>query len=108
MGNASRLVRAMQKAAEPKENDIVDIILGEVTSVSPLKIKTGKIELGSSFLILSPMCQQAKITIPATDTQPAIPNVVLWRGLNIGDQVHMIRCGQGQKYYVLQRKEGIA
>lgn len=106
MSNAARLVKAMQKASAPKENEIVDIVVGTVTSVSPLKIKVGKIELTSTFLILSALCQEKKITIPATENQSAI-SIVVWRGLKVGDDVHMIRCCQGQKYYVLQRKEGV-
>lgn len=139
MGDASRLVRAMQKAAAPKENSVVDIVTGTVISVQPLKIKTDKLELTESFLILGALCQETKIKIPERDknfhvhsipqhstqgatvgeygshthvisalnTGEALPDIVLWRGLKVGDDVYMIRCSQGQKYYVLQRKEGI-
>lgn len=33
--------------------------------------------------------------------------VTLWRGLKVGDNVLMLRGANGQKYYVLQRQEGI-
>lgn len=33
--------------------------------------------------------------------------VTLWRGLKVGDDVLMLRGANGQKYYVLQRQEGI-
>ena len=104
MADASRLVRAMQKANAPKENEIVDIVTGTVTSTSPLKIKVDKLELTQSFLILSPMCKNKTVNITIDDTTHA---VTIWRGLQKGDQVYMIRCCQGQKYYVLQRKEGV-
>lgn len=134
MGDASRLVRAMQKAARPKENDIVDIVTGTVISESPLKIRTGKLELTETFLILGALCKETTIKIPtrennyhihvvpehsteissghshiikAVETEKSLPDILLWRGLKVGDQVYMIRCCQGQKYYVLQRKEGI-
>ena len=142
MSDASRLVAAMMKAAKPKENDIVDIVIGTVTSINPLKIRTDKIELTESFLILGALCKSTTIKIPdqtalmhthiiqgaATDSayveehgshshaiyqitteqsKGTIPDILLWRGLQVGDDVYMIRCGQGQKYYVLQRKEGI-
>lgn len=142
MADASRLVAAMQRAAKPKENDIVDIVVGTVTSVKPLKIRTDKLELTESFLILGALCIEAKIkipvdsipphthTIPSTETENypdsgddshshnisqgttgqskcEFPDILLWRGLQVGDDVCMIRCCNGQKYYVLQRKEGI-
>lgn len=111
MGKAYRLVKAMQTAAAPKENDVVDIVVGTVTSVSPLTIKTDRLTLTKSFLILSGLCQEKKIRIPVAtgnnDNPTTLTDVVLWRGLRQGDQVNMIRCCNGQKYYVLQRKEGV-
>lgn len=142
MGDASRLIAAMRKASKPKENEIVDIVVGAVTSIKPLKIRVGKLELTESFLILGALCKEAIIkipnsdalshthiiashntdsantsatnahshTIPQTATEAGngkMPDIQLWRGLQVGDDVYMIRCSQGQKYYVLQRKEGI-
>ena len=136
MGDASRLVKAMQTASQKSENEKVDIITGTVTSVNPLKIKTDKIELTETFLVLGALCKSTPIKIPKRDanthrhkvpqhtTQPAgegphthtinefytevaLPDILLWRGLQVGDEVYMIRFSEGQKYYVLQRKEGI-
>lgn len=136
MGDASRLVKAMQTASQKSENEKVDIITGTVTSVSPLKIKTDKIELTETFLVLGALCKSTTIKIPKRDanthrhkvpqhtTQPAgegphthtinefytevaLPDILLWRGLQAGDEVYMIRFSEGQKYYVLQRKEEI-
>lgn len=45
--------------------------------------------------------------ISAWATEDALPTICLWRGLKVGDIVYMIRCAFAQKYYVLQRKEGI-
>ena len=33
--------------------------------------------------------------------------VVLWRGLRVDDKVFMLKVGKGQKYYILQRVEGV-
>ena len=139
MGDASRLINAMRQVSKPTENDIVDIVSGEVSAVNPLKIKVGKVELTESFLILGALCKETKIkipnekepshthTIPAHSTEPAsvgdngththsiaalvtelgLPEITLWRGLKVGDIVYMLKCGRGQKYFVLQRKEGI-
>ena len=45
--------------------------------------------------------------IAAFNTEAALPDILLWRGLQVGDQVLMIRMADSQQYYVLQRKEGI-
>ena len=136
MADASRLVKAMQKASKTPENEKVDLITGTVTSVSPLKIKTDKIELTQTFLVLGALCKSTTIKIPKRDanthkhrvpqhtTQPAgegphthtinefytevaLSDILLWRGLQVGDEVYTIRFSEGQKDYVLQRKEGI-
>lgn len=133
MSDASRLVKAMQRAAKPKENEIVDIVTGTVTSINPLKIKTNKLELTESFLILGALCVETVIpashihnipqrttdsasvgdygshnhSLNSLNTEEGLPTVKLWRGLQVGDDVYMIRYSAGQKYYVLQRKEGI-
>ena len=64
MSDASRLVKAMQTASQKSENEKVDIIIGTVTSVSPLKIKTDKIELTETFLVLGALCKSTTIKIP--------------------------------------------
>ena len=33
--------------------------------------------------------------------------ITLWRGLKVGDNVLMLKGANGQKYYVLQRQEGL-
>lgn len=98
MPDASRLVAAMVKAGKPKENSIVDLVIGTVVSVSPLKIKIGKLTLTETFLTVGALCKEARTPEP---------ELLLWRGLQNGDEVYMIRLSSGQKYYVLQRKEGI-
>jgi len=40
-------------------------------------------------------------------TEFADPKILLWRGLQIGDVVYMLRVARGQTYYVMQRQEGI-
>lgn len=140
MGNAHRLVKAMQRVSTPKENDIVDAVTGKVTSVDPLKIKVGDIELTETFLVVGALCQETIIKIPereedkyehvhevpeheteiasagpyphthiikSFDTKKALPDILLWRGLEVDDEVYLIRFSLGQKYLVLQRKEGI-
>lgn len=91
MGDGHRLAKMMREAGRTPQNEVVDIVEGEVTSVSPLKVKVDNRELTEAFLILGAFCQQTS----------------MWRGLNEGDKVMMIKLARGQKYYILQRKEGV-
>lgn len=140
MSNGHRLVQAMRKAGQTPQNEIVDIVTGEVTSVKPLKVKVESRELTESFLIVGALCKETHIytdyikkhdhyhVIPQAVTQPAGEeyhshtiveqstdpikphgddyDIMLWRGLRIGDRVLMLKVGKGQKYYILQREEG--
>lgn len=108
MGDGHRLAQMMREAGRTPQNEVVDIVEGEVTSVSPLKVKVDNRELTEAFLILGALCQET--FIPADyiiNSNPGIENIRLWRGLKAGDRVMMIKVGRGQKYYVLQRKEGV-
>lgn len=40
-------------------------------------------------------------------TEFAHPKILLWRGLQVGDVVYLLRVAKGQSYFVLQRQEGI-
>ena len=91
MGDGHRLAQMMREAGRTPQNEVVDIVEGEVISVSPLKVKVDNRELTESFLILGTLCQQTS----------------MWRGLNAGDKVMMIKLARGQKYYIIQRKEGV-
>lgn len=140
MSDGHRLFQAMQKAGRTPQNEVVDMVVGEVTSIEPLKVKTDNIELSESFLIVGAMCMETHIytsqiikhhhrhVVPATSTQPAgehthshsisardtnpvTPHdddydIMLWRGLQVGDKVLMLKIGRGQKYYIMQRQEG--
>lgn len=134
MAQGRRLVNAMLKAGQQKQSEVVDMVTGTVTSVKPLKVKLDKIELTESFLIVGALCTETiiktseqgvtpyKLTVPAHTTQTSSdhshsvsaievpytpPDLMLWRGLKVGDQVYMIKMARGQKYYIMQRKEGV-
>lgn len=91
--DAARLVRAMMEAGETPENKRTDFIGGEVTSTDPLIVKCDKLELDSDFLIASPFAWDE--TIPE--------DIRIGNGLEVGDNVLMIRSGKGQKFYILHK-----
>lgn len=141
MSDGHRLAQLMREAGKPPQNEVVDIIVGEVTSAQPLKVRVENRELTESFLILGALCKETHIytdnikkldhrhVIPSTTTQPAGTythshsinardtdpvsphdgdyDIMLWRGLRTGDKVLMLKVSRGQKYYVLQRLEGV-
>lgn len=144
MSDGHRLAQLMREAGKPSQNEVVDIVIGEVTSVKPLKVKIENRQLTESFLILGALCKETHIngsafTIPnhthtisahstqssatpgsgtdshshdisATTSEPSKStptDVLLWRGLRVGDKVLMLKVGRGQKYYIIQRVEGV-
>ena len=106
MSDGHRLVQMMREAGKTPQNEIVDIVMGKVTSVNPCKVKVENRELTESFLILGDMCKE-KHSVGSIQVEGKTVNfdVLLWRGLRVGDQVMMLKVGRGQKYYILQRKE---
>ncbi len=126
MSDGHRLAQMMREAGRTPQNEVVDIVEGEVTSVSPLKVKVDNRELTEAFLILGALCQETIIPRKAdsetyiyetphshdgvhgvtSEDNCGIYQIKLWRGLRVGDKVMMIKLGRGQKYYILQRKEG--
>ncbi|MDU2904586.1 MAG: DUF2577 domain-containing protein [Streptococcus mitis] len=82
--------------------DRTDIVFGSVTSVSPLTIKVNnKLEIPESFLVLSPMVKELR----TGDTEGDNKRWIVFRDLEAGDTVLMIKAQNGQLYYVLQRME---
>ncbi|MDD2288500.1 MAG: DUF2577 domain-containing protein [Bacteroidales bacterium] len=133
----SKLVKIMQEAGKPPTGEVTDLLFGVVTSVSPLKIKIdNRFEVDEKFLILSALVKETVInipereenkhlhvipehttspagdgphthTIPQMNTYSALPSILLWRGLIVGDKVRVLRVNQGQMFYVLEREEGV-
>lgn len=80
--------------------DRTDIVFGSVTSVSPLTIKVNnKLEIPESFLVLSPMVKELRTG------EGDNKRWIVFRDLEAGDKVLMIKAQNGQLYYVLQRME---
>jgi len=125
------------KGMIPKKQELSDLVFGEVISISPLAIKIdAQLTVDEEFLILSAFVKETIIkipvnhnyqhdhVIPAHTTEPAgegphthairpwrtemaLPEIMLWRGLKIGDKVRLLRSFSGQRYYILERQEGI-
>jgi len=80
-----------------------DLLYGKVVSVNPLRIQVAnepRLQLSETFLILSQLCKEMKVTLPET-----MQELVLWTGLQVGDTVIMLRVLQGSKFLVLQKED---
>lgn len=97
MSDVSRLVRAMRQAGATPENENVDLVYGTVKSINPLSVTVNKLTLTSEFLIASPFCWDSSIPSSGDD------DCRVGRALKTGDKVLMLKCGKGQKYYLLHR-----
>ena len=114
-----KLVDAMMKAAAAQgaRETPTDFVYGTVISVSPLRIEVeGKFPVDEGNLILSCLAKPFVTTLlkhrhlcekceDFDDIQ--LDPVMVWRGLAIGDRVRMLQCNSGQKFYVLERDEGL-
>ena len=107
------------------ESEYTDEVFGQVISTSPLKVLVdSKMTLTSEFLELTKLVQELKINvelpvntaptkdddgedIPGTDSgQKATGEVTIWRGIQAGDSVRMLRVHSGQKFILLERVGG--
>lgn len=93
---------ARLKKMSPKNSDLSDMVYGTVTSTSPLKIRVDNMtfDLDGRFLILSRMVQNLTVTITIDGKSGS---ATVFRALQAGDRVRMLRVQHGQKFYVLER-----
>lgn len=109
------VMKAIAGRANPEE-DQADLLYGLVKTVQPLRIEIeNKYTLEEDRLYLSPFCNRKTIRLEinghthstpdgSTGSGGAVNQVVeIWRGLEVGDRVIMLRHGKGQGFYVMQR-----
>ena len=97
-----RIIRLLQQASQNavSSNAVPDLIYGEVLSVEPLEIKVdSRYIITDEFIVLSGLCIEKRINDEPTGQ-------LLWRGLQIGDSVRMLRVQEGQLFYVIEREGG--
>ncbi|AUJ86840.1 DUF2577 family protein [Enterococcus sp. CR-Ec1] len=89
------------KDNRPKDSELSDLIYGLVTSINPLAIRIdNRYSVGSQHLILSQMVKNLTVTITIDGKQGTAQ---VFRPLQVGDHVRMLRVSKGQKFYVLER-----
>ena len=89
------------KQAKPGPSDLSDLVYGIVTQTSPLVIRVeNRMNVTSNFLILSRMVKDLTVTIKIDGKSGS---ALVFRNLQVGDGVTMLRVQQGKKFYVLER-----
>lgn len=93
------------KDSKPKPADLSDMLYGVVTSVSPLTIRVdNRFSITSRHLLLLQMVRPLSVSVSITiDGKTGTGSAQVFRALQIGDRVRMLRVSKGQKYYVLDR-----
>jgi hypothetical protein len=93
------------KDSKPKPADLSDMLYGVVTSVSPLTIRVdNRFSITSRHLLLSQMVRPLSVSVSITiDGKTGTGSAQVFRALQMGDRVRMLRVSKGQKYYVLDR-----
>lgn len=99
ISDGHEFIKIIREISKTPQNEIVDLLVGEVVDDSPLSIKVENKVYSETFLTLGAMCQETY----AEDN----PTFMLWRGLQIGDNVLLLKLAKGQKFYVLQRVGGL-
>ncbi|KNY25010.1 DUF2577 family protein [Pseudobacteroides cellulosolvens] len=76
---------------------LTDYVYGEITSLSPLRIKIDqKLELPDSVIILTSNVIEKKIIV-------GVEEITINEGLQINDKVILLRVEKGQKFIVLSK-----
>ncbi len=105
--DAQNFVMLIKRAAVDAVNakDPVALKIGEVVSVSPLKICLNqKITVPASQLLLTNAVRDHTVCCEIAD-QSDPEKVTVCLGLKTGEKVLMLRCDGGQKFIVLDRLE---
>ena len=98
---AGEKLASVIKRSKPRESELADLVFGVVTSANPLIIRIdNRYSVGSQHLILSQMVRNLTVTITIDGKQGTAQ---VFRPLQIGDHVRMLRVSKGQKFYVLER-----
>lgn len=119
---AGELLAKAIKNNRRKESDLSDLVYGQVTSVTPLKIRVdNRFEIGSPFIELSRTVQELSVAyttdqisiskgtvagvsvVTNVSVTPVTKKAQVFRSLRVGDKVKMLRVQKSQKYLVLER-----
>ena len=98
-----KIVRLLQQVSKEAASSprTTDLVYGKVVTINPLAIQVAsRYNITKDFLLLSSLCTEKWIG-------EGVNKQMLWRGLQVGDSVRMLRVQGGQLFYVLEREGGL-
>lgn len=97
----NKLLNIMRETAKIPAGQATDLLFGKVTSVSPLKIRVdNRFEIGGSFLIRTSLVSDFVVNLTVdNETKPYRVDL----GLNVGEDVLLLRVQEGQKFIIIDR-----
>lgn len=110
----SKLVKIIQNSAKLPASESTDILIGQVTSTSPLKIKIdNRFEVGSDFILLTSAVQDFEVEMTVDhETETTSAHIHKYKGkkkflvhlaLEVGEKVLALRVQNGQKFVIIDR-----
>lgn len=101
-----KLVKIMSEAAKIPMATATEMLFGQVTSISPLKIKVdNRFEITDSFIILTSLVSDftVKLTENLGTEDEETKEIKLGFSLKVGETVILLRVQNGQKFIVIDR-----
>lgn len=119
--DTSGLLSVIKEASKPKESTQSAVVIGTVLSTEPFKVQVGELIVPSSLLLVSPFVKDltfSESSLLRNHTHPSVhgqtdnaqwsgDESLLWHGVHVGEQVVLLRMGQGQQFLVLYPVSGI-
>lgn len=128
----SKIVKVMKDSAKMPDSESTDLLIGEVTSTSPLKVKVdNRYEVGENFLLLTTLVSEFDVDMTVdhlTETHTHMHTIhdtytgagsaenhthlhrfigrktfKIHLGLQVGEKVMMLRVQKGQKFIIIDR-----
>lgn len=97
----TKLLQVMQETSKNVVTSGTEMLFGEVTSTSPLRIKVdNRFEISGSFIMLTSFVSDFDVE---TITDNVVTNVTMRLGLKVKEKVILLRVQGGQKFIVIDR-----
>lgn len=98
-GQILQTIQELARGQFPDSED-VRLVYGIVMTTAPLSVRIDdKITIPADLIVLTPLCEKMVIDTGYID----MPTIGLWRGLQIGDKVAMLRTAKAQQYVAFYR-----
>ena len=110
----SKLVDIIKQSAKLPPSEIPDMLIGQVTSVSPLRVKIdNRYEIDEDFILLTSAVQDFEVEMTVDHvTEQANAHAHGYKGikkfkvhlaLEVGEKVLALRVQNGQKFVIIDR-----